>query len=66
MTLNEFNVCKVVPARITSAAWYPSKEDLVVAAGDKFGNLGLWKIQVDFFFSIGDLCVRTMSCKFKK
>lgn len=51
MTLNEFNVCKVVPARITSAAWYPSKEDLVVAAGDKFGNLGLWKIQVDFFFT---------------
>mmetsp|Transcript_12586 Transcript_12586/g.25160 ORF Transcript_12586/g.25160 Transcript_12586/m.25160 type:complete len:781 (-) Transcript_12586:525-2867(-) len=38
----ERDVAKVVPERIFSLAFHPSTQKLLVAAGDKWGNLGLF------------------------
>lgn len=46
LSLPKSNVCKITPARITSLSWHPSAENLIVAAGDKYGNFGLWNIKV--------------------
>ena len=37
-------VAKVTPDRIYSVAPHPSKNNLIVAAGDKQGYLGLWNV----------------------
>ena len=39
------NVAKVVPNRIFSLAVHPSTEKLLVAAGGKWGNVGLWDVR---------------------
>ncbi|KAK9696484.1 hypothetical protein K7432_012439 [Basidiobolus ranarum] len=35
---------KVTPERIYSTAFHPSKEKILVCAGDKFGTLGIWDV----------------------
>ncbi|ORX91415.1 WD40 repeat-like protein [Basidiobolus meristosporus CBS 931.73] len=35
---------KVTPERIYSSAFHPSKEKILLCAGDKFGTLGIWDV----------------------
>lgn len=44
MTLTETRVAKVVKDRVVSAAFHPCTSTLLVAAGDKWGRVGLWKL----------------------
>jgi len=46
LKLEENYVAKVVPNRIYSIEFYPqsSKEKPIIAAGDKDGNVGIWKV----------------------
>jgi len=44
LSLSEEGVAKVTPGRIFSMAVNPSPINLVVAAGDKWGAIGLWDI----------------------
>ncbi|XP_068131074.1 WD repeat-containing protein 76 isoform X2 [Hyperolius riggenbachi] len=44
LTLREKDVAKVVPSRIFSVAIHPSVNKTLVAAGDKWGNVGLWDL----------------------
>jgi len=39
------NVAKVVPNRIFSLAVHPSTDKLLVAAGGKWGNVGIWDVK---------------------
>ncbi|XP_073693638.1 WD repeat-containing protein 76 [Garra rufa] len=43
LSINDSCVVKVVKDRICSAAFHPSSSNLLMAAGDKSGHLGLWK-----------------------
>jgi WD40 repeat protein len=40
-------VAKVCPERIYSVAVHPSQNNLIVAAGDKQGHVGIWKVDDD-------------------
>ncbi|XP_032556466.1 WD repeat-containing protein 76 [Chiroxiphia lanceolata] len=44
MVLSEENVKKVVKSRVCSMAIHPSESTILVAAGDKWGHLGLWNV----------------------
>ncbi|CAM9776641.1 unnamed protein product [Scytosiphon promiscuus] len=44
LKVEETGVCKVVTERAYCAAWHPSKDKLLLAVGDKFGNVGLWTV----------------------
>ncbi|XP_026234842.1 WD repeat-containing protein 76 isoform X1 [Anabas testudineus] len=44
MRINEDRVAKVVKDRIFSAAFHPCTSTLLMAAGDKWGKVGLWKL----------------------
>ncbi|KAM6059567.1 WD repeat-containing protein 76 [Theristicus caerulescens] len=44
MVLSEDNVKKVVKYRVCSMAIHPSESIIFVAAGDKFGQIGLWNV----------------------
>lgn len=44
LKLTEEHVAKVVKDRIFSAAFHPSVSQLLVAAGDKWGKVGLWSL----------------------
>ncbi|KFO73767.1 WD repeat-containing protein 76, partial [Cuculus canorus] len=44
MVLSEENIKKVVKSRVSSMAIHPSESLLFVAAGDKFGQIGLWNV----------------------
>ncbi|NXI73459.1 WDR76 protein, partial [Anseranas semipalmata] len=44
MVLSEDNVKKVVKNRICSIAIHPSESTIFVAAGDKYGQIGLWNV----------------------
>ena len=44
ISIGETGVAKVVPERIYAVAVHPSASSLLVAAGDKVGNLGLWNV----------------------
>ncbi|NWS74276.1 WDR76 protein, partial [Crotophaga sulcirostris] len=44
MVLSQENVKKVVKSRVSSMALHPSESILLVAAGDKFGHVGLWNV----------------------
>ncbi|NXL36575.1 WDR76 protein, partial [Glaucidium brasilianum] len=44
MVLSEENVRKVVKYRVCSMAIHPSESVLLVAAGDKSGQIGLWNV----------------------
>lgn len=41
---NEKHATKVVPERIYSVCFHPSKSKLIGCAGDKVGNIGLWNV----------------------
>ncbi|XP_016128758.1 WD repeat-containing protein 76 isoform X3 [Sinocyclocheilus grahami] len=43
LSINDSCVVKVVKDRICSAAFHPTSSNLLMAAGDKSGHLGLWK-----------------------
>uniref|UniRef100_A0A8C1EAC2 WD repeat-containing protein 76 n=1 Tax=Cyprinus carpio carpio TaxID=630221 RepID=A0A8C1EAC2_CYPCA len=43
LAINDIGVVKVVKDRICSAAFHPTSSNLLMAAGDKSGHLGLWK-----------------------
>ncbi|NXY21321.1 WDR76 protein, partial [Atrichornis clamosus] len=44
MVLSEENIRKVVKARVCSMAIHPSESTILVAAGDKWGRIGLWNV----------------------
>ncbi len=44
MRITEERVAKVVKDRIFSAAFHPCTSSLLMAAGDKWGKVGLWKL----------------------
>uniref|UniRef100_A0A8B9T7V7 WD repeat-containing protein 76 n=1 Tax=Anas platyrhynchos TaxID=8839 RepID=A0A8B9T7V7_ANAPL len=44
MVLSEDNVRKVVQNRVCSVAIHPSESLIFVAAGDKYGQIGLWNV----------------------
>ncbi|KAM6257452.1 WD repeat-containing protein 76 isoform 2-T2 [Porphyrio hochstetteri] len=44
MVLSEDAVRKVVKSRVCSMAIHPSQSIVLVAAGDKFGQIGLWNV----------------------
>ncbi|NWS01836.1 WDR76 protein, partial [Motacilla alba] len=44
MVLKEENIRKVVKSRVCSMAIHPSESTVLVAAGDKFGHVGLWNV----------------------
>jgi hypothetical protein len=43
LTVPVERICKVVPHRIYSMAVHPTENKLVVAVGDKWGNLGMYQ-----------------------
>lgn len=45
LTLDASNIAKVTPDRCTALAWYPSAENLIIASGTKYGNLGIWNVE---------------------
>ncbi|CAM9549603.1 unnamed protein product, partial [Choristocarpus tenellus] len=47
LKVGEKDVCKVVRERAYGIAWHPSSEKLLLAVGDKVGNLGLWSVDSD-------------------
>ncbi|XP_071424443.1 WD repeat-containing protein 76 [Pithys albifrons albifrons] len=44
MVLSQENVRKVVKSRVCSMAIHPSESTILVAAGDKWGHIGLWNV----------------------
>ncbi|NXM40138.1 WDR76 protein, partial [Gymnorhina tibicen] len=44
MVLSEENIRKVVKNRVCSMAIHPSESTILVAAGDKWGHIGLWNV----------------------
>uniref|UniRef100_A0A3B5AX57 WD repeat-containing protein 76 n=1 Tax=Stegastes partitus TaxID=144197 RepID=A0A3B5AX57_9TELE len=48
MKITEDKVAKVVKDRIFSAAFHPCTSSLLMAAGDKWGKVGLWKLGGDW------------------
>lgn len=42
--LDPDNIAKVVPGRITSVRFFPSSSVKMIAAGNKFGNVGFWNV----------------------
>ncbi|NXB74671.1 WDR76 protein, partial [Donacobius atricapilla] len=44
MVLSEENIRKVVKTRVCSMAIHPSQSTILVAAGDKWGHVGLWNV----------------------
>jgi len=44
MRITEEKVVKVVKDRIFSAAFHPCSSSLLMAAGDKWGKVGLWNL----------------------
>ena len=44
MTFQPERVCKVTPNRIFSMSVHPMTSSLLVAAGDKWGAIGLWNV----------------------
>ncbi|XP_069029826.1 WD repeat-containing protein 76 [Embiotoca jacksoni] len=48
MTITEEKVAKVVKDRIFSAAFHPCSSSLLMAAGDKWGKVGLWKLGAEW------------------
>lgn len=47
MQINEYHVAKVVPERIFSVAIHPTENTVLLAAGDKWGKIGLWDMVCD-------------------
>jgi len=47
LTLSPERIAKVVPQRIFSMAVHPTESELLLAVGDKWGNLGLWNVLSD-------------------
>ncbi|XP_034535917.1 WD repeat-containing protein 76 isoform X2 [Notolabrus celidotus] len=48
MRISEDKVAKVVKDRIFSAAFHPCSSSLLMATGDKWGKVGLWKLGGDW------------------
>ncbi|XP_068586671.1 WD repeat-containing protein 76 isoform X2 [Cebidichthys violaceus] len=48
MRVTEGRVAKVVKSYICSAAFHPCTSSLLMAAGDRLGNVGLWKLGGDW------------------
>ncbi|XP_038136731.1 WD repeat-containing protein 76 [Cyprinodon tularosa] len=48
MKITEDNVAKVVKDRIFSAAFHPCSSSLLMAAGDKWGKVGLWNLGAEW------------------
>eukprot|EP00935_MAST-01C_sp_MAST-1C-sp1_P001324 g1324.t1 len=47
LTGEEEGICKMVPDRIHALAVHPTQSKLIIAAGDRSGNLGLWDADND-------------------
>ncbi|KAM4743976.1 WD repeat-containing protein 76 [Anableps anableps] len=48
LKITEDNVVKVVKDRIFSAAFHPCSSSLLLAAGDKWGKVGLWNLGAEW------------------
>jgi len=44
LTLKENNVVRLLPDRIFSLQFHPSTTSLILAAGDKWGRIGIWNV----------------------
>ncbi|KAL6113333.1 wdr76 [Pungitius sinensis] len=65
MRITGDRVAKVVKDRIYSASFHPCTSSLLVAAGDKLGNVGLWKLggeEVDDGVLLFEPHTRPVSC----
>ena len=47
LELKERDVAKLTKSSVTHVAFMPTEEDLILAAADKRGNLGLWRVNYD-------------------
>eukprot|EP00890_Picochlorum_soloecismus_P002433 jgi/Picsp_1/3190/NSC_06030-R1_wd repeat-containing protein 76-like len=47
MELKERDVAKLTKSSVTHVAFMPTEEDIILAAADKRGNLGLWRVNYD-------------------
>ncbi|XP_049790598.1 WD repeat-containing protein 76-like isoform X5 [Schistocerca nitens] len=45
LKLSPSRIQKVVQGRVTAAAVHPSESNLLVAVGDKYGNIGFWDVK---------------------
>lgn len=41
LKLTDEGIAKVVPNRVYSVAWHPSASKLLIAAGDRYGYIGI-------------------------
>lgn len=44
LSLDPENIARVVPGRITQVRFFPSKDVNMIAAGNKFGDIGFWNV----------------------
>lgn len=58
LKLTEERVAKVVKDRIFSAAFHPSTSSLLVAAGDKWGKVGLWNLVSFILLSVVGVLIK--------
>eukprot|EP00249_Psilotum_nudum_P001386 c13852_g1_i2 orf=264-1799(+) len=47
LTLKEQDVARVVPERIFNVLFFPFRERIILAVGDRVGNLGLWDVECE-------------------
>jgi WD40 repeat protein len=47
MELKERDVAKLTKSSVTHVAFMPTEEDIILAAADKRGNLGLWRVNYE-------------------
>ena len=47
MELKERDVAKLTKSSVTHVAFMPTEEDVILAAADKRGNLGLWRVNYE-------------------
>ncbi|KAJ1385907.1 WD40/YVTN repeat-like-containing domain superfamily [Sesbania bispinosa] len=44
LSLDPENIARLVPGRITSVQFFPSSSDKMIVAGNKYGDIGFWKV----------------------
>jgi hypothetical protein len=57
LTLSPERIAKVVPQRICSMAVHPTENELLLAVGDKWGNLGMCSYLFNYLSVGGYLAV---------
>lgn len=63
MVISEDTVCKVTRGSITSVAIHPSEMRTLVAAGAKYGQVGLWDLVSYYFFEDTEIRLKEIVCE---